>query len=48
MQKLGDKGPEGLKYGQSITDACVGLEDTAAMLEALAKGVRDRRLKLSK
>jgi phospho-2-dehydro-3-deoxyheptonate aldolase len=47
-QKLGDKGAEGLKYGQSITDACVGLDDTAAMLEVLAKGVRDRRLKAAK
>ncbi len=32
-----------LKYGQSVTDACVDWSDTEAVLEELAKGVRARR-----
>ncbi|MGH7927079.1 MAG: 3-deoxy-7-phosphoheptulonate synthase AroG [Candidatus Binatia bacterium] len=34
-----------LVYGQSITDACVGWEDTRALLDALAEAVRQRRIK---
>jgi 3-deoxy-7-phosphoheptulonate synthase len=30
-------------YGQSITDACIGIEDTTSMLSHLAEAVRDRR-----
>ena len=30
-------------YGQSITDACLGWEDTEPLLERLATAVRDRR-----
>ena len=33
-----------LEYGRSITDACLGWEDSLAVLEILAKSVRDRRL----
>src|SRR5919201_1094708 len=33
-----------LTYGQSITDACLGWEDSTRSLDALAAGVRDRRL----
>lgn len=33
-----------LTYGQSITDGCVGWEDSEAVLETLAAGVRKRRL----
>jgi 3-deoxy-7-phosphoheptulonate synthase len=33
-----------LAYGVSITDACLGWEDSAAVLETLAKGVRERRI----
>jgi 3-deoxy-7-phosphoheptulonate synthase len=33
-----------LEYGKSITDACLGWEDTLTVLEVLAKGVRARRL----
>jgi 3-deoxy-7-phosphoheptulonate synthase len=33
-----------LDYGVSITDPCLGWDDTAGLLEMLAKGVRDRRL----
>ena len=32
-----------LNYGQSITDACIGWEDSVAVLNSLAKAVRDRR-----
>ncbi len=34
-----------LTYGQSITDACIGWEDTVAVLEGLAEAVRQRRLR---
>jgi len=34
---------QALVYGQSITDACIGWEDTAAMLDELAAAVRARR-----
>jgi 3-deoxy-7-phosphoheptulonate synthase len=33
-----------LAHGVSITDPCLGWDDSAALLETLAKGVRDRRL----
>ncbi len=33
-----------LEYGKSITDACLGWEDSLVVLESLAKGVRARRL----
>ena len=32
-----------LKFGQSITDACLGWEDSAALLELLADAVKKRR-----
>lgn len=34
---------EPLIYGQSVTDACIGWEDTEVALRALAAAVRDRR-----
>jgi 3-deoxy-7-phosphoheptulonate synthase len=34
-----------LTYGQSITDGCIGWEDSLTILENLAQGVRDRRVK---
>lgn len=34
---------EPLTYGQSITDACIGWDDSEAILETLAEGVRKRR-----
>lgn len=37
------EGKAGLKYGVSITDACIGWEDTEIVLETLAKAVRQRR-----
>jgi 3-deoxy-7-phosphoheptulonate synthase len=33
-----------LAYGQSITDACIGWEDSVPLLEELAAAVRERRL----
>lgn len=36
-----------LVYGQSITDACLGWEDTEKLLEDLARAVRDRRTRNS-
>src|SRR5580704_6729972 len=35
--------PETLTYGQSVTDACMDFETTAAVLENLAAAVRSRR-----
>lgn len=35
-----------LEFGQSITDACIGWEDSLQVLETLAEGVRKRRLAL--
>ena len=34
---------EELVFGQSITDACIGWEDTLEMLDELACAVRERR-----
>lgn len=36
-----------LQYGQSITDACLGWEDSVVVLEKLAAAVKQRRDKLS-
>ena len=33
-----------LEYGKSITDACIGWDDSVAVLEMLAQGVQARRL----
>jgi 3-deoxy-7-phosphoheptulonate synthase len=35
-----------LEYGKSITDACLGWEDSVTVLDVLAQAVRDRRLAL--
>jgi len=35
---------EPLAHGVSITDACIGWEDTVNLLDTLAEGVRARRL----
>lgn len=42
-QKLGEA-PVGLVYGQSITDACLGWEDTAQALRRAAASLRDAGL----
>lgn len=46
-QKVSPEGKAGLKYGVSITDACINWEDTETTLETLAQAVRARRQKLS-
>ncbi|RUP51953.1 3-deoxy-7-phosphoheptulonate synthase [Jimgerdemannia flammicorona] len=42
-QSVPAEGPQALKYGVSITDACVNWETTVEMLEGLAAAVRTRR-----
>ncbi|MGO2660730.1 3-deoxy-7-phosphoheptulonate synthase [Mycetocola reblochoni] len=42
-QDLGDDGPAGLVYGQSITDACIGWDETSRLLGVLADAVARRR-----
>jgi len=39
---------DSLKYGVSITDSCVGWEETVKLLDDLASAVRRRRSELSK
>jgi 3-deoxy-7-phosphoheptulonate synthase len=34
-----------LAYGQSITDACIGWDDTVVLLDELSQAVRERRIK---
>ncbi|PWY94941.1 Phe-inhibited DAHP synthase AroG [Aspergillus sclerotioniger CBS 115572] len=46
-QKVPAEGKAGLKYGVSITDACIHWEDTELVLENLAQAVRTRREKLA-
>ena len=36
-----------LTYGQSITDACIGWENTVKLIELLAKASKKRKTKLS-
>ena len=36
-------GPSSLKYGVSITDACISWEDTVSTLDTLAQAVKERR-----
>lgn len=38
-----ERGREGLRYGQSITDACIGWETMTEVLESLAQAVRAQR-----
>ena len=45
-QSVPKEGKEGLKYGVSITDACISWEDTEAVLEELAGAVAKRRAHL--
>jgi 3-deoxy-7-phosphoheptulonate synthase len=44
-QKVPKEGKAGLQYGQSITDACIGWEDTEDVLQVLADAVKARREK---
>jgi 3-deoxy-7-phosphoheptulonate synthase len=45
-QKVPPEGKAGLKYGVSITDACIGWEDTESVLQGLADAVKARREKI--
>ncbi|GKT55187.1 phospho-2-dehydro-3-deoxyheptonate aldolase [Colletotrichum tofieldiae] len=42
-QKVPKEGKEGLKYGVSITDACIHWDDTVTVLDQLADAVKQRR-----
>ncbi|KAI0844002.1 3-deoxy-7-phosphoheptulonate synthase [Daldinia vernicosa] len=42
-QKVPKEGKDGLQYGVSITDACIGWEDTESVLATLANAVKERR-----
>lgn len=42
-EKLRRNGGEGLVYGQSVTDKCIGIDDTVDLLAELAAAVRNRR-----
>ncbi|GBE84898.1 hypothetical protein BKA93DRAFT_827100 [Sparassis latifolia] len=42
-QDIPVSGPSGLKYGQSVTDACLSWEQTVPVLNRLREGVRGRR-----
>ena len=42
-QSVPPEGPSGLKYGVSITDACISLEQTIPLLNDLREGVQKRR-----
>jgi 3-deoxy-7-phosphoheptulonate synthase len=42
-QDIPASGPAGLKYGQSVTEACISWEATVPVLERLREGVRARR-----
>ena len=39
----GQDDPAQLAYGQSITDACIGWDDSVALLQALSEAVQARR-----
>jgi 3-deoxy-7-phosphoheptulonate synthase len=44
-QEIGNSGGSGLRYGQSVTDGCIGWDDTVAVLDGLADAVRSRAAK---
>jgi 3-deoxy-7-phosphoheptulonate synthase len=46
-QNLDQQHPEALEYGKSVTDACVDLDMTAAMLDELAGAARARRMSIA-
>ncbi|KAG6918320.1 hypothetical protein DXG01_015178 [Tephrocybe rancida] len=47
-QDIPPSGPSGLKYGQSVTDACLSWEATVPALDRLREGVRARRANVAK
>jgi len=44
-QNIPSAGPSALRYGQSVTDACIDWEATVPVLDRLREGVRARRQK---
>ncbi|KAF9285455.1 hypothetical protein BGZ68_003840 [Mortierella alpina] len=46
-QDIPAAGPQGLVYGQSVTDACISWENTVVLLDNLREGVRQRRSRRS-
>lgn len=42
-QKISSEGKKGLKYGVSVTDACIGWDQTVNVLTELATAVKARR-----
>ena len=42
-QDIPSSGRAGLRYGQSVTDACISWENTVQVLDRLRQGVRGRR-----
>jgi len=46
-QDIPVSGPNGLKYGQSVTDACLSWGDTVPALDRLREGVRARRANIA-
>ena len=42
-QSVPAEGTSGLKYGVSITDACISFDQTVPLLDNLRKGVQARR-----
>jgi 3-deoxy-7-phosphoheptulonate synthase len=42
-QDIPPAGPAGLKYGVSVTDACIDWKTTEGILDRLREGVRGRR-----
>lgn len=47
-QDLPPSGPASLKYGQSVTDACISWQMTVPALDRLREGVRARRVLLAR
>jgi len=47
-QDISSKGPIRLRYGQSVTDACLSWENTVPALDRLREGVRARRALVQK
>lgn len=47
-QDIPSSGATGLKWGQSITDACISWESTVPVLDRLREGVRARRVRIQK
>ncbi|KAH8920521.1 3-deoxy-7-phosphoheptulonate synthase [Atractiella rhizophila] len=43
-QSIPQEGPEGLKYGVSVTDSCLSWAKTVEVLEMLRQGVKARRM----